>query len=155
MPDLVEVTPEWDKWQVPDNIDKSSFDFTWRPDPREPAFIYEFGTQWQKTGGPRYVVTNATDIKYMDILTATSLPYQSPNWKIPQNVDITNFDFSWHPDTLAPPYIYQFGTQWQKTGGPRYVVPDATEIKYVKNSFVKFLADKNNFTTVNNLKIKD
>ena len=41
------------------------------------------------------------------------------------------FNFSWHPDALDQPYIYQFGTQHQKTGGPRYVVPGATDVKYV------------------------
>jgi hypothetical protein len=41
------VLPEWGKWIIPKNLDTTKFDFTWRPDPREPAFIYEFGTQWQ------------------------------------------------------------------------------------------------------------
>jgi hypothetical protein len=46
-------------------------------------------------------------------------------------VDISDMDFSWVPDPGEPPYIYQFATQHQKTGGPQYRVPDATEIKYV------------------------
>ena len=52
-------------------------------------------------------------------------------WTRPAYATAQAFDFSWHPDPTDPPYIYQFGTQWQKTGGPRYVVPGATEIKYV------------------------
>jgi len=40
-------------------------------------------------------------------------------------------DFSWVPDPGAPPYIYQFATQHQKTGGPQYCMLDATEVKYV------------------------
>jgi len=35
------------------------------------------------------------------------------------------------PDPGEPPYIYQFATQHQKTGGPQYRVPGATEVKYV------------------------
>ena len=42
-------------WIIPDNLDTSEFDFSWKPHPKDPAFIYEFGTQWQKTGGPRYL----------------------------------------------------------------------------------------------------
>jgi hypothetical protein len=53
------------------------------------------------------------------------------NWAVPDNVDVTTFDFSWHPDPGDPPYIYQFGTQHQRTGGPQYCVPGATEVKYV------------------------
>jgi hypothetical protein len=41
------------------------------------------------------------------------------------------FDCSWHPDALDNDYIYQFGTQHQRTGGPKYCVPGATEVKYV------------------------
>jgi hypothetical protein len=44
---------------------------------------------------------------------------------------VSDFDFSWVPDPGAPPYIYQFATQHQKTGGPVYTVPGATEIKYL------------------------
>ena len=42
----------------------SKFDFSWKPDPNEPDMIHEFGTQWQKTGGPRYHVEGATEVKY-------------------------------------------------------------------------------------------
>jgi hypothetical protein len=40
-------------------------------------------------------------------------------------------DQSWHPNPFDPPYIYQFGTQHQRTGGPVYTVVSATDIKYV------------------------
>jgi len=45
-----------------------------------------------------------------------------------------DFDFSWHPDYTEPAFNYEFGTQWQKTGGPRYSMPGAQEIKYVSQS---------------------
>jgi hypothetical protein len=47
---------------------------------------------------------------------------------------VEQFDFSWHPDYRDPPYNYEFGTQWQKTGGPRYPMSGATETKYVSQS---------------------
>ena len=130
MPDLISVMPETDRWVDLQPFDKSTFDFTWRPDPREPDFIYQFGTQWGKTGGPRYAMPGATEIKYLDFAAVVALP-SLKNWDIPEFIDTSTFDLSWHPDATEEAYIYEFGTQWQKTGGPRYVVPGGTEIKYV------------------------
>lgn len=48
-----------------------------------------------------------------------------------------DFDYSWHPDPADPPYIYQFGTQHQRTGGPQYVVPGAKDIKFVDQIKIK------------------
>jgi hypothetical protein len=50
-------------------------------------------------------------------------------WTVPPN--IADVDFSWVPDPGEPPYIYQFATQHQKTGGPVYTMPSATEVKYL------------------------
>jgi hypothetical protein len=50
------------------------------------------------------------------------------------------FDFSWHPDYADPVFNYEFGTQWQKTGGPRYSMPGATETKYVSQDSSKVRA---------------
>jgi len=116
-------------WEIPDGLDTTDFDFGWLPDPLEPPFIHQFGTQWQKTGGPRFIVPGATTVKYNSLIKATRISDLS-NWEIPHGIDTTDFDFGWHPDNTEAPYIYQFGTQWQKTGGPRYVTPGATEIKY-------------------------
>ena len=113
---------DMDRW---DNTDVN-FDYTWHPDPTEPAYIYQFGTQWQKTGGPQYTVPGATTVKYVDtprVIKSTVDQY----W---DNRDF-DFDYTWHPDETEYPFIYQFGTQWQKTGGPRYAMPGATDIKYV------------------------
>ena len=126
----VEVAPEKDRWEIPKDIDTTEFDLSWRPDPREPDFIYEFSTQWQKTGGPRYFVPGATEVKYIDTMKAKKLP-SDKYWEMPDKLKIAEFDTSWHPDATSKPYIYQFGTQWVLTGGPRYVMPDATEVKYV------------------------
>ena len=41
-------------------------------------------------------------------------------WTIPSNVDVSTFDFSWHPDELAPAVIYQFGTLEDDKAGPMY-----------------------------------
>ena len=126
------------KWEIPSNLDTTDFDFNWKPDPYDPPFIHQFGTQWQKTGGPRYVVTGATDVKYQDCQVAIKLRDNSRRWRGAENIE---FDYSWHPDDTEPPFIYQFGTQWQKTGGPRYVVSGATVVKYIDHPKATKLPD--------------
>jgi hypothetical protein len=117
-------------WTVPCDIDATAFDYSWVPDPGNPAYIYQFGTQWQKTGGPVYTVPNATEIKYIPGPRAVKTTIDS-HWQIPDSVDTTTFDFTWHPDATEEPYIYQFGTQHQRTGGPQYHVAGAVDVKYV------------------------
>jgi hypothetical protein len=102
-----------------------NFDYSWHPDPTDPPLTYYFGTQWQRTGGPVYF-NGADTIKIVDSPRATALS-TSDNW---HNVR-GEFDCSWHPDLLDNAYIYQFGTQHQRTGGPQYRVPGATDVKYV------------------------
>ncbi len=128
-------------WVIPDNLDTSEFDFSWKPNPNDPPYIYEFGTQWQKTNGPRYVVRGATEVKYVDGSKAKALPNEE-YWTVPSNIDITGFDFSWHPDNTSPAYIYVFATQWALGGGPVYTVPGATDVKYVEDQTAVASPDK-------------
>ena len=117
-------------WTIPEGIDLATVDYSWIPDPGDPLYIYQFGTQHQRTGGPKYIVPNATEVKYVTLPRVVRTTIDS-NWSIPDDVDVNSFDFTWHPDATEEPYIYQFGTQWQKTGGPTYIMPEATEVKYV------------------------
>ena len=124
-------------WVVPDNV--TDFDYTWHPDPGDPPYIYQFGTQHQATGGPRYIIPGATDIKYVSTPRATiNTDTISSYWVTPD--DVTDFDYTWHPDSRDTPYIYQFGTQHQATGGPQYCVPGATDIKYVSTPKARRIA---------------
>jgi hypothetical protein len=116
--------------------DVFEFDYTWHSDPTDPPYIYQFGTQHQKTGGPRYATPGATEIKYITTPRVIKTSIDN-NWVTPNNVDVESFDFTWHPDATDLPYIYQFGTQHQKTGGPQYIVIGATEIKYVDQIKIK------------------
>jgi hypothetical protein len=109
------------------------WDYSWVPDPGDPPYIYVFGNQWHSAEvmpTVEYHVPGATERKYMDAPVAKLL-VDMTLWHVPDNVDITDMDFSWAPDPGSPPYIYQFATQHQKTGGPQYRMPGATEIKYV------------------------
>ena len=108
----------------------TGIDQSWHPDPTEPPLIYQFGTQWQKTGGPKYIVPGAVDIKY-EHQPRVDKTTQDPCWIVPDGIDTSAFDWTWHPDDTDPPYVYQFGTQHQRTGGPTYSVSGATDIKFV------------------------
>ena len=115
-----------DGWRIPPNIDTDGFDFSWHPRPDE-HYQHHFPTQWQSAGGPVYNA-NADQIKMETCQHAVARPTKKP-WTIPPGVEA--IDQSWHPNPFDPPYIYQFGTQHQRTGGPTYTVPGATEVKYV------------------------
>ena len=120
--------------QHPENyhvLTDCEFDTTWLPHPWEPPYIYVFGNQWHRAEvmpTVEYHVPGASERKYMSWPRATLKPCND-HWQIPS--DIADVDTSWRPDPGDPPYIYQFATQHQKTGGPRYVVPGATETKYL------------------------
>jgi hypothetical protein len=118
--------PSTDNWtDIPTDWDSS-----WHPDPCEPPMIYQFGTQHQKTGGPQYRVPGGVDTKYVNSPRYNKTT-QDNNWIVPANVDNSSFDYTWHPDSTDPVYNYQFGTQHQRTGGPQYIIPGATDTKFV------------------------
>jgi hypothetical protein len=115
------------------SMHECDWDYTWRPEPGTPPYIYVWGNQWwpgEKMPTMEYHVPGATERKYMTA-PVPQLPVDMTHWHIPAYVDVTDMDFSWVPDLGEPPYVYQFATQHQKTGGPQYRVPGATEFKYV------------------------
>jgi hypothetical protein len=59
------LLPDRSCWAVPDSVDPDSVDYSWVPDPGDPPLIYQFATQHQKTGGPVYTVSGATETKYL------------------------------------------------------------------------------------------
>ena len=108
------------------------FDTSWCPDPGSPPYIYVFGNQWYSAevmSTIEYHVTGATERKYMDQPKAKLLPMMD-RWAVPEEVDASNIDFSWHPHPNDEPYIHHFGTEHQMSIGLTYTVTDATELKF-------------------------
>ena len=128
------LLPSDQHWVVPNSI--KEVDQSWCPDPGDPPFIYQFGTQWQRTGGAIYIVPGAKEVKYVDLPRAEKTS-RDEYWNVPDGVDTGTFDWTWHPDDTDPPFIYQFGTQHQRTGGPKYTVPGATDTKFVDQIRIK------------------
>jgi hypothetical protein len=54
-------------WEVPENLDTSGFDFSWRPSPYDRPYVHQFGTQWQRTGGPRFIIPNAEGVLSLNV----------------------------------------------------------------------------------------
>ena len=114
-------------------LEDCTWDYSWRPDPGDPPYIYVFGNQWHRAEvmpTVEYHMPGATERKFMRYPIANLTP-NSTYWTVPADINTDDVDFSWVPDPGSPPYIYQFATQHQKTGGPQYRVPGATDIKYI------------------------
>jgi hypothetical protein len=166
----VRSLPDLTRWHVPDNIDTEGFDFSWHPDFLDGDYEYRFPTQWQSHGGPIYKGT--AGIKFCQTQQAISKVVME-NWLIPDNIDVTDFDFSWHPDPFDPPYEYRFPTQWQREGGPVYkgtagikyctnqkVIAGSTQIFYLdffnEESQTQFSQLKQKYPTIKNIRyVKD
>ena len=104
-------------WRIPANIDTDTFDYSWHPDPLEQPYEYHFATQWQSAGGPVYLGSAGVKLEYRQ--RAVAVPDMT-RWHIPQGIDDSEFDYSWHPNPLEPDYEYRFPTQHQRDGGPVY-----------------------------------
>jgi hypothetical protein len=117
-------------WWVNYLTDYTGFDFLWEPVPWEAHQRHAWPSQWQKDSGTYLVPRQGySETNYRTEHQLTRY-YDLPSWNIPKGFDVESFDFSWHPDPTEPGYVYQFGTQHQRTGGPQYVVPGATDLKF-------------------------
>jgi hypothetical protein len=130
---IVELEPEWDRWKQLIPVERNSFDYRWRPDPNlhEPPMIYVFGNKWNDSKTEptiEYHVPGAEVRKYMDYPVAIPKP-EMQYWIINNKDDLESFDFSWRPNPFSQPQIYQWADN-----GPRYSVPDATEVVYMEHT---------------------
>ena len=134
-------------WEIPSDIDTDNFDFSWRPYIYDRPYVHEFGTQWQRTGGPRFVVPEYESVKYCSDQHAIALKNDNnfKNFKILVDYEL-EFDYSWHPDETEPPFIWVFGNQhYGPTEMPtiEFHVSGATERKFVLDVFAKVIGDQN------------
>ena len=129
-------------WEIPSDIDTSDFDFSWRPDMYDRPYVHEFGTQWQRTGGPRFVVPEYEGIKYRNEQFVNKLS-SDENFKILVDYNL-EFDYSWHPDANEPSFIWVFGNQhFGPTEMPtiEYHVTGATERKFVTDVTARIIGN--------------
>ena len=106
-------------WIVNYLCDYADWDWLWEPPPWQCHQRHAWASQWQKDSGTYLIPkTGFQDTNYHDAPVLARQPDRDL-WCVPEGLADT-FDFSWHPDPADPPMTYQFGTQWQKTGGPIY-----------------------------------
>lgn len=112
-------------WYIYGGNDYTGFDFDYVPVPWEAAQIHTWPSQWQKDAGVYLANKNTVHNKewhYRTEQMVTRLPNRSL-WQVPDNIDDSEFDYSWHPNTAEHAYEYHFPTQWQREGGPVYPGP--------------------------------
>ena len=118
-------------WWINYLTDYTGFDFLWEPVPWQGHQRHAWPSQWQKDAGTYLVPKLGYSETHYRTGPVVTRYFDLTSWKIPQGFDVESFDWSWHPDPTDPPYVYQFGTQHQRTGGPQYPVPGATDLKFV------------------------
>jgi hypothetical protein len=120
-------------WWVTYLVDYAGFDFLWEPVPWQSRQRHAWPSQWQKDSGVYLIPRDwdGQDTNYHIAPTVNRVREEKDRWQVPRGIDTKSFDWTWYPDPTEPPYIYQFGTQHQRTGGPQYCVPGATDIKFV------------------------
>ena len=130
---MIKVLPTNQHWKT--LYQGVEFDYSWRPNPKDPAYIYVFGNQWypaERMPTVEYHTPGATERKFINSIQA-QLPEQHNNcWNTLVDCE---WDYSWVPDPGDPPFIYVFGNQWypaERMPTVKYTVPGATEIKYIE-----------------------
>ena len=119
-------------WWITYLADYSEFDFLWEPVPWQSHQRHAWPSQWQKDAGIYLIPKQGyTDTNYHTAPVVNRVHKEQGRWRVPKGIDTDSFDWTWHPDPTEPAYVYQFGTQHQRTGGPQYHVPGATDIKFV------------------------
>ena len=117
-------------WWISYLCDYTDWDWLWEPVPWQAHQRHAWPSQWQKDSGTYLVPKSGySDTNYHHTPSIVRVRSDSVNWSIPDSIE--SFDTTWHPDPTEPPYIYQFGTQHQRTGGPQYCVPGAVDLKFV------------------------
>lgn len=138
MREVVDLLPKtcWVEYQ---KVDKTQFDFNWRPDPLDPLYIYVWGNK-HVSGRVRptleYRMPDAMECKYLsDLVPLVEHPEDFEHFE-----DSHGIDYTWIPDPTSPPYIYAWGNQWlapEDKISIQYVVPGATEYKYMKERAIR------------------
>jgi len=122
-------------WYIYGNVDYSNFDFNYVPAPWERTHTHVWPTQWNQFGGAYLAhVDSVGERKWQFHTTVVNTKASLENWApCPYSID---FDFTWVPHPMDPPYIYVFGNQWhsaERMPTVEYHVPGATERKYVND----------------------
>lgn len=122
-------------WYIYGGNDYTGFNFDYTPVPWESDHVHTWPSQWQRDGGVYLASRNHRGNQhYRTEQSVRRLPDRAI-WQVPDNIDDTEFDYSWHPDSAEPKYEYRFPTQWQREGGPVY--PGTAGVKYMTDQRIR------------------
>ena len=87
-------------WFIHGANDYINFDFNWMPPPWEYQYTHTFPSQWHANGGVYFASKTHADKNKLKFQSCQSVNRQvdMSNWTVPDNLDVSNFDFSWHPN---------------------------------------------------------
>jgi hypothetical protein len=124
-------------WFIYGGNDYTGFDFDYTPVPWEINHLHVWPSQHQRNGEV-YLANKQTHQNQEWHFHTEQRAWRKPNkslWTVPDNIDDSEFDYSWHPDRTEPDYEYHFPTQWQREGGPVY--PGSAGVKYMTDQRIK------------------
>ena len=61
---IATVLPMMERWDVPEEVDSSTIDFSWIPHPKDAPYIHHFGSEFQMSIGLTYTVPESTELKF-------------------------------------------------------------------------------------------
>jgi hypothetical protein len=100
-------------WWVSYLCDYSGWDWFYEPPPWQAGQNHVWPSKWHQYSGTYLIPKTPTDQWNFHAETiATTLVHE--NWTVLHAIDRAQFDFSWHPHPLDPPYIYV----WEISTGP-------------------------------------
>jgi hypothetical protein len=66
MEQAAQLMPVMERWDVPENIDVNTIDFSWCPHPEDLPYVHHFGSNYQISTGLTYTVPGAQSPKFHD-----------------------------------------------------------------------------------------
>jgi hypothetical protein len=144
-------------WFIYGGNDYTNFDFEFRPPPWEQDHIHVFPSQWQPCGDVFLANKYTLDQKIYNFRNeqkVVRLP-SNENWQIPDNINSSLFDFSWHPNSFDPPYNYEFPTKFYPEGGPKFCITNSVQTKYVNEIVAEYKEHKEDFKCLVNIESFD
>ena len=124
-------------WYIYGGNDYTGFNFEYVPVPWETDHLHVWPSQHQRNGEV-YLANRRTHQNQQWHFHTEQSVVRKPDrsvWRVPDNINDTDFDYSWHPDRTEPDYEYRFPTQWQREGGPVY--PGSAGVKYMTDQRIR------------------
>jgi hypothetical protein len=124
-------------WYIYGGNDYTGFNFEYTPVPWETTHLHVWPSQHQRNGEVYLANRRTAHNQEWHFHTEQSVVRKPDRgiWRVPDNIDDTDFDYSWHPDRTEPDYEYRFPTQWQREGGPVY--PGSAGVKYMTDQRIR------------------